>query len=489
MASLARLLDAGRARIEVPDGVLAEARRRREQVVAALRDAFPGGRIYFNGSVAHGDAIAPLDDIDVGVVLPADLGAGYGPDADGPEELMEAARVALREHLKDDYPNLTVTVAGQRRAVLVRFGDPVTDGEPDFTCDVIVALPHLERGVYIPNTDTAAGWDQADPEQHTRVVLAAIDATDVVYARTVRLLKHWRDRHGDPLCSWNIKALALEAITEPMPLPQALHAFFDHAACDLDRRYTPDPAGVAGPVQPTFHRAHAVTRLRRARETMAAALEHEAAGRPASAQQKLHALLPDVVDAPAAAALYTEVSRLPGRHHRLPDPSVGAVTHWYGADPRWRIPFEATARRRFGTDLHAALHLEPARPAGERDGEAHLTYSLDDLEVDGHPPLVPVTVRFWARPGYDTYGHPPHDSPQVYAEPRLDSPHRYRDDALCLWAPFDPAQLRWTDNRGLLDLIEIIRRHLFLERYWRHTGGHRRGVWLLPDAPHGLPAA
>lgn len=305
---LDEFLDAGRGRIEVPDPVLAEARRRREQIVGALRDAFPGGEVYFNGSVAHGDATDPLADIDVGVILSPVAADGYGPHGLGPRPLMEAARDAVREHLKDDYPSLVVTVAGQRRAVLVRFGDPVTPGQPDFTCDVIVAL-RREQGLWIPNTEIAAGWDRADPVEHTRLVHQAIADTDVVLARVVRLLKHWRDRHGDPLCSWNIKALALACVTVPMPLTIALQAFFDHAARDLAVHYTPDPAGVAGPVQPTFDREHAVTRLRRARDTINDALAHQKAGRFASAQQKLSTLLPGVVDPPALGELYRETSR------------------------------------------------------------------------------------------------------------------------------------------------------------------------------------
>jgi len=306
---LDELLEAGRGRIEVPDPVLAEARRRREQIVVALRDAFPGCRIYFNGSVAHGDATDPLADIDVGVILAPAAAAGYGPDGGGPLALMEAARDAIREHLKDEYDKLAVTVAGQRRAVLVRFGDPVTPGQPDFTCDVIIALDHPERGLWIPNAEIAAGWDRAHPVEHTRLIHQAITDTDVMFARLVRLLKHWRDRHSDPLCSWNIKALALECITAPMPLSRGLEVFFDYAARDLDRRLTPDPADVAGPVQPNLPRDEAVTRLRRARDTITEALTEQAAGRHASAQQKLHWLLPDVVDAPDPNAILREMAR------------------------------------------------------------------------------------------------------------------------------------------------------------------------------------
>ncbi len=80
--------------------------------------------------------------------------------------------------------------------------------------------------------------------------------------------------------------------------------------------------------------------------------------------------------------------------------------------------------------------------------------------------------------------------PHVHAKPGAASKHRYPgDDALCLWNPRDPPDRRWTSDKGLLDLIEIVRRHLFLENYWRATGGHRGGQWLVEDAPHGLGKA
>jgi hypothetical protein len=143
---------------------------------------------------------------------------GYGPDGLGPRPLMEQAKDAIKDQLKDDYPKLTVTIEGQKRAVLVRFGDPVTPGQDDFTADVMVVIDDPDgAGLFIPNTKLPEGWDRAEPETHTALVLKAIDTTDKAFARTIRLLKLWRDRHGNPLCSWNIKALALECRSNGRP--------------------------------------------------------------------------------------------------------------------------------------------------------------------------------------------------------------------------------------------------------------------------------
>jgi hypothetical protein len=300
-------LDEGRRNIEVTLEELREARRRRGLLFKALLDVFPGARGYINGSVAHGDANTPLTDVDLGVVVEV---AGYGPTGYGPVALMELARDAIKDHLKDEFDNLVVTIEGQKRAVLVRFGDPVTPGQKDFTADVIVALDHPSgNGLWIPNTRIDAGWDRADPERHTELIRAANKATGNVYARAIRLLKHWRAHHGNPLCSWNIKALALDCIgDEPHSLLDALHVFFGYAATEIAAGLTDDPAGVAGKIKlpKGMTREAAAWRLGLARDKVAAAIEHQQAGRLALAQHALHSVLPEVVADSVAVAQMAE---------------------------------------------------------------------------------------------------------------------------------------------------------------------------------------
>ncbi|KAA6224419.1 hypothetical protein CP973_14360 [Streptomyces albofaciens JCM 4342] len=106
----------------------------------------------------------------------------------------------------------------------------------------------------------------------------------------------------------------------------------------------------------------------------------------------------------------------------------------------------------------------------------------------GEPDPIDIRIRFYEQPPYSTYGQRPQDFPRVHAKPGAPSKHRYSsDDALCLWHPLDPDERRWTSSKGLLDLIEVVRTHLFLEHYWRLTGGEPNGRWLVEDAPHGLP--
>ncbi|MEU4464059.1 hypothetical protein AB0G20_10120 [Streptomyces sp. NPDC024017] len=308
--SLASLLDEGRRKIQVTAEEVDEARRRRRLLAASARRAFPGSTTYFNGSVAHGDANTPLTDVDLGVVLSKTDAKPYGPGKKSALSLMEKVRHVVHEDLDDEFPKLTIEVAGRRRAVLVRFGDPVTYGQPDFTADIMTAIPHPSGcGLYIPNTKIADQWDRTDPVTHTRMVLEAIAGTKVAFARTVRLLKHWNAKHSKPMCSWNIKALALGCLDQPMPLIDALQIFFTYAADEIDKGPTPDPAGVAGAIPLNMPRREVHKRLCAARDYIDLAIEHERDGRPLSAQHALHQVLPDLI--PDADPTEEEAARLP----------------------------------------------------------------------------------------------------------------------------------------------------------------------------------
>ncbi len=69
--------------------------------------------------------------------------------------------------------------------------------------------------------------------------------------------------------------------------------------------------------------------------------------------------------------------------------------------------------------------------------------------------------------------------PRVTAGGPLESPHRYKGGALCMWYPKDPDEKRWVFNDGLLELLVMIEFHLYREAWWRETG-----EWLGPEAPH-----
>jgi hypothetical protein len=120
---------------------------------------------------------------------------------------------------------------------------------------------------------------------------------------------------------------------------------------------------------------------------------------------------------------------------------------------------ERDARRTFGEALrHTLTHN-------------NLTYQLDGLDVSGDPQRRNIRIIFHAQPPYPPTANAPQDFLHVHATPHARSKHRYPDDnALCLWQPLDSPDRRWTSDQGHLILIELIRRHLFLELRWRQTG-------------------
>lgn len=104
-----------------------------------------------------------------------------------------------------------------------------------------------------------------------------------------------------------------------------------------------------------------------------------------------------------------------------------------------------------------------------------LSYELL-LDVDTYEPRR-VTIVFEA-------GHLPEEV-QVFADGPSESPHRYKGNSLCMWRKKDPPELRWLPEHGLVALIEMMRRHLFREAWWRETGGWDGGEWLGPETHPG----
>jgi hypothetical protein len=315
--TLEQLLEEARRRIQVAPEELDEAKRRRSAVRAALLKEFPGSRIYYNGSVAHGDALTPLTDVDLGVVVP-DLDDEYGPGKRGPRSLQDRAANAVKRELKAEFGDLRVEVEGRKRSILVRFNDPVRDGWDDFTADIIVALDNpYGAGLYIPRYDT---WDRSHPEKHTALVRDAIESSKVRFARAVRLLKHWNRNWSEPaVCTWHIKVLALGCLTEPGRILPGLIGWFEYAAKQINAGPTPDPANVGPDLKPAIAKVDAVRRLRVAADKLAEAQALEQGGWPVLAHAKLAEVFndPEMLPAPSDESVrLQEAERLRRRTQR-----------------------------------------------------------------------------------------------------------------------------------------------------------------------------
>jgi len=321
--TIEKVVNDARARIEVTKAEIDEARKRRAAIVAALKKEFVGARHYFNGSIAHGDALTPLTDVDLGVVIPNPDGI-YGPGKKGPGVLQERAAAAIRGELAPEYGDLRIEFRGRKRSILVRFRDPIREGLPDFTADVITAIDYpYGAGLYIPRFDS---WDRSDPETHTALITEANKRTESVYARTVRLLKHWNRQNGQSLCSWNIKALALFCVTSKDALVTSMRNWFRYAIEELKKGETEDPARVADkPIKLNAPRTQVVKMLEDALSKLDKAIVYDLAGYPVLAQKELADLFNDsgMLPAPSRDAVLREGVRFHSAPQGKPSAAFG----------------------------------------------------------------------------------------------------------------------------------------------------------------------
>ena len=297
------ILDEVRKQLAPMDATLTAARDRRDLVLDAAL-AFPGAlRTYPAGSIAH--RVANDDtDADCGVVLDRRSFPDLGPDGEGvgPKGILESVRTHLRESMHESSDDLMFRVT--KRAIKVFFHDPLWCGT-DPTVDLVVALNRLEGALWIPNLEQDR-WDASAPDVHTQLLTADPANLRRTRARVIRLAKGWNKQFTRPgLSGFNISALALQSVEQGAGVARSLTEFFDFAARDLQKRRTPDPAGVSGPIKILIDRGTVVRRLKNAARRMEDALEND------GDEKTVRDALADV--------FHQYVDRLPNTH------SMGAV--------------------------------------------------------------------------------------------------------------------------------------------------------------------
>lgn len=294
-----QLLDDVRAQLEPLPEVVSEALARRQLVLQAAVSIAGAFRCIESGSLAHGTAICPIHrrdrglDADGAVVLRQEMWPLLGPETVSnhpPDEVVnQYCTYVVGKVRAAGYSRATAEPT--KRAILVRFHQPLPDGE-DPSVDLIIALPRPAGGVWIPNLEKHR-WDPSDPGMHTLLFNSGPPGVPVTRAQAVRLGKGENKRTDPPaLCSFNVEALAWMFLREVLPLPEALLLLWSQGAADLARRLTPDPAGVSAPIK-------VKDRFAAARRWQSNAQRMEAALRPgcsdAEVQALLHPLWPDYI--------------------------------------------------------------------------------------------------------------------------------------------------------------------------------------------------
>ncbi len=295
-------------RVAATPAELAVAESRAQAVTEALAAIYPGADVYQTGSIAHGDALSPLNDVDLGVILTNRPDLGPDPGQSGPQEEMRRTAARLADLLRPQFPNVTAD-PNNKRSIVLEFNDPATPGADDFTCDVIIALeqpgrPRIsrtkpdkakpDRTLLIPNTGVSAGWDENDPRGHVELLRQADAASGGSFSRTVRLVKHWRSGQSEkPFYSWNIKTLALEAGADSTQPFEGLYRFFLHALYSVAEGPTENPGSANFP-PPTVaaDRLEVTRQLIEALRTLRRARMYALANMPLEAEAELRGLFP-----------------------------------------------------------------------------------------------------------------------------------------------------------------------------------------------------
>lgn len=114
--------------------------------------------------------------------------------------------------------------------------------------DLIVAPNRQDADrLWIPNTEKN-DWGPSHREKHTELSTRGTQALRTTRARAIRLGGQRTSRTRDSvLCSFNVETFGPMFIDSGMSVATALAALWRKGAADLDRRLTPDPAGVSAP--------------------------------------------------------------------------------------------------------------------------------------------------------------------------------------------------------------------------------------------------
>jgi hypothetical protein len=301
MGHTAELLSTVRTKIDADDVPLKEARARL-QLVRDLAEGFPGSlRTYASGSLAHHTMNRPVTDGDGGLVLDRRCYPKLGPEGGGetPTEVAEQLCARLGPAIRKTYPKARCGTS--KRGPKLSFNAPVDGQDP--TVDLVVALTRRDGdGLWIPNLEKDR-WEASHPEGHVALFNAGPTALRQTRRIVIRLLKAWNKQYSSlGLSSFHLSVLAWEFVVAGLGVPTALHTVLDRAATRISRGCaTSDPAGVSAPLKLLLDREIVATRLRKAADAVAEAIEHDAD--EVAVQAALHKVFWKYIDDPAGGGL------------------------------------------------------------------------------------------------------------------------------------------------------------------------------------------
>lgn len=292
---------------------LAEARLRRDAFVDALKAEDDVVDAWAIGSLRRKTQKSPLNDVDIVVEYDSVEHPDWGSaaeDSTSTEAIDETAarikRLLGHQGTKLDLLNpdggsdLYVRQARRKRHSVKCFLDQA--GEADaFTVDVVPAIRHPERGLWIPERDVddedAGTWIRSHPEHLVDLAEQFQDEWDL-WVPVVRALKYWNSETGAGMSSLFVEVLAHTALPRYETRPKAIERFFQAAEFQVSAELS-DPAGLCGSIQPDLDVVHARQCLASAAELAWKAVTAEADDREDDAVCAWHAIFGSEFPMPA----------------------------------------------------------------------------------------------------------------------------------------------------------------------------------------------
>lgn len=188
-------------------------------------DRVVGG--YLSGSYARDTALAPIDDVDIIVLIdPEGWPRNFWSAKPEPEQILQSFARAIRYR----YPNSSVHV--QRRSVCLTLNHLYIDIVPGIECH--------DGGdrIQIPDTDSG-DWITSAPKRHTAIATEINQMHGGRFKPEVKLLKYWNYQLPQ---SARLKSFAIETLAATLfsnvnlpSLQEGLGLFFDFLAGQNDQ--------------------------------------------------------------------------------------------------------------------------------------------------------------------------------------------------------------------------------------------------------------
>ena len=277
-----------RSNLELTQKEQDDASRRQKDIRAYMDECFHIDRDFLTGSYRRWTKTRPLKDVDIFCVL----GNDEKKYRSKPPNILLGK---IDGKLATEYGRGNVTM--QRRSVSVNFG-VAGQAEKVMSFDVVPAYD-VGRHYEIPDTKTAGGWTETDPEIHAQRASEANEAFSGEWKGIVRMIKRWNNENDKPVKpSFFLEVMALDLLRPPFggDYPREFMAFFASAADRIHQEW-PEPARLGPPVSDgmtTAEKDSAKSRLVAASNSIRTAMNLSSRGQNGDALREYYKLFGDL---------------------------------------------------------------------------------------------------------------------------------------------------------------------------------------------------